>query len=332
MSASTPTGTYFEPDASRALLSIQDLVTEFRTESGTVRAIDGVSFDLRHGECLSIVGESGSGKSATVMSAVGLLPPAATVRSGHAYFDGSDLLAKSERAMNAVRGSEIGIVFQDPMTALNPVMTIGAQIDETLKRHSDLNRAERRDRVLELLADVGISSGRERIGQYPHQFSGGMRQRVMIAIAIANRPKLIIADEPTTALDVTIQAQILDLLLKVQMEVEASLLLITHDLGVVAEMADRVVVMYGGRVVEQAPVDAIFHDTRHPYTRSLLQSLPRMDDEGNERLMVVERPPMLASTGTIAFPHTLAEPPRRLVRVGDDHYVATDLELEGALL
>lgn len=299
---------YYAPDRSGALLSLDSVVTEFRTETGLVRGVDGVSYDVRPGECLGIVGESGSGKSVTVMSALGLLPPSATA-SGHAWFGEHDLLSLSEKQLTDIRGRDIGMIFQDPMTALNPVMTIGTQIDETIKRHNPgMSRASRRARVHELLGDVGIANPAERAGQYPHQFSGGMRQRVMVAIAIANRPKLIIADEPTTALDVTIQAQILDLLLRVQDEVGAALVLITHDLGVIAEMADRVVVMYGGRVVEVAGVDALFHDTRHPYTRSLLASLPRMD-ERPERLATVVRPDR-------------APGEHALVKVGPEHYVA----------
>jgi peptide/nickel transport system ATP-binding protein/oligopeptide transport system ATP-binding protein len=249
------------------------------------------------------------------MSALGLLPRSARVAAGHAYFNGVDLLGRSERQLASVRGKDIGMIFQDPMTALNPVMNVGSQIDETLRAHNPgMTRAQRRARILELLADVGIANGAERAKQYPHQFSGGMRQRVMIAIAIANRPKLIVADEPTTALDVTIQAQILDLLLRVQAEVGAALVLITHDLGVIAEMADRVVVMHAGRVVEQADVDGIFHDTRHPYTKSLLASLPRMDGRA-ERLTGVASP----AAGPADAPSD-----GRLVRVGPQHYVAPE--------
>jgi peptide/nickel transport system ATP-binding protein/oligopeptide transport system ATP-binding protein len=251
------------------------------------------------------------------MSVLGLLPSSATV-SGHAYFDGVDLIGLSERELTRIRGKEVGLIFQDPMTALNPVMTVAAQIDETLRAHNrGMSKAQRRARILELLADVGIANGAERAGQYPHQFSGGMRQRVMIAIAIANRPKLIVADEPTTALDVTIQAQILDLLLRVQAEVGAALVLITHDLGVIAEMADRVVVMNSGRVVEQADVDAIFHDTRHPYTRSLLASLPRMDQRAERLIGGVSSAPTATPVGDGADDS-------RLVRVGQHHYVAPE--------
>ncbi|WP_308800046.1 ABC transporter ATP-binding protein [Agromyces silvae] len=309
--AESPAVDLLRPDESTALLSVQDLVTEFRTEGGKVRGVDGVSFDVRPGECLGVVGESGSGKSVTMMSALGLLPRSATVR-GRAVFDGVDLVTRTDRQLAALRGKDIGVIFQDPMTALNPVMTVGAQIAETIRRHQPgLARSQVTARVHELLADVGIADPESRARQYPHQFSGGMRQRVMIAIAIANRPKLIIADEPTTALDVTIQAQILDLLVRVQGEVGASLVLITHDLGVIAEMADRVVVMYGGRVVETAPVDAIFHDTRHPYTKALLASLPRMDED-QERLAGVSAARRAAAG---------AGP---LVRVGPDHYVAAE--------
>ncbi|MFB2596626.1 ABC transporter ATP-binding protein [Herbiconiux sp. P17] len=308
---------YFRSDPTTALLSLQDVVTEFHTEQGVVRGIDGVSYDVRPGECLGVVGESGSGKSVTIMSALGLLPPSATVTSGQAWFDGVDLLRCSERQLSRVRGKDIGVVFQDPMTALNPVMSVGGQIAESLRAHNPgLSKAARRDRVLELLSDVGIPDPADRAKQYPHQFSGGMRQRVMVAIAIANRPKLIIADEPTTALDVTVQAQILDLLLTVQAEVGAALVLITHDLGVIAEIADRVVVMNGGRVVEQADVDSLFHDTRHPYTRALLGSLPRMDSDVG-RLATVQ-----SQTSTQAVREADGE--RRLVCVGPDHYVSAE--------
>jgi oligopeptide transport system ATP-binding protein len=321
---------HFTSDKDGSLLSLQGLVTEFRTESGIVRGIDGVSYDVKAGECLGVVGESGSGKSVTVMSALGLLPPTARVTAGHAYFEGQDLIGRSERAMGRVRGRDIGLIFQDPMTALNPVLTVGAQIDETLRRHNPgMSRAARRDRIHELMNDVGIADAAERITQYPHQFSGGMRQRVMIAIAIANRPKLIVADEPTTALDVTIQAQILDLLLTVQAEVGAALILVTHDLAVIAEMADRVVVMFCGRVVEQGPVDAIFHDTRHQYTRSLLDSLPRIDKK-TARLQALDGRPELPPTGTVLLDGAPpAAPAESMVRVGQEHFVAREADARG---
>ncbi|OYN97369.1 peptide ABC transporter ATP-binding protein [Enemella evansiae] len=278
---------------SDALLRLENITTEFSTLNGLVRGVNGASYQVRPGETLGVVGESGSGKSVTVMSALGLLPESAKVVAGHAWFDGADLLTMSQRRRAEVRGGEIGMIFQDPMTALNPVMTIGAQIDETLRRHSpDLRtKAQRRDRIIELLTEVGIPAPRQRIDQYPHQFSGGMRQRAMIAIAIANRPKLVIADEPTTALDVTVQAQILELLQKLQDDYGAALVMITHDLGVIAEVARYVVVMYAGRVVEEAPVDDIFHAPRHPYTVGLLESLPRVDDRREQLHAIAGQPP-----------------------------------------
>lgn len=287
---------YYAPDRSSALLSLDSVVTEFRTETGLVRGVDGVSYDVRPGECLGIVGESGSGKSVTVMSALGLLPPSATA-SGHAWFGEHDLLSLSEKQLTDIRGRDIGMIFQDPMTALNPVMTIGTQIDETITRHNPgMSRASRRDRVHELLNDVGIANPAERAGQYPHQFSGGMRQRVMVAIAIANRPKLIIADEPTTALDVTIQAQILSLLKRLRTELDMAVLIITHDLGVVAGFADRLAVMYAGRLVEIGRTEEVLASPSHPYTIGLLRSLPRLDRPRQAALTPIEgSPPDLAS-------------------------------------
>ncbi|NNG19543.1 ABC transporter ATP-binding protein [Naumannella sp. ID2617S] len=278
---------------SGALLRLEDITTEFSTLNGVVRGVNGASYQVSRGETLGVVGESGSGKSVTVMSALGLLPATGKVTRGHAWFDGEDLLTMSAARLREVRGGEIGLIFQDPMTALNPVMTIGAQIEETLRRHSpDLRtRAARRERIVELLTEVGIPAPKQRIDQYPHQFSGGMRQRAMIAIAIANRPKLIIADEPTTALDVTVQAQILELLQRLQDENDSALVMITHDLGVIAEVARQVVVMYAGKVVEEAPVDDLFHAPRHPYTLGLLESLPRVDDRRDQLFAIAGQPP-----------------------------------------
>ncbi|PZF86688.1 ABC transporter ATP-binding protein [Jiangella anatolica] len=274
------------------LLSIDEIVTEFRVEGGVVRAVNGVSLDVRPGETVGVVGESGSGKSVTMMSALGLLPGHGRVVAGHARFRGRDLVGLAERELERIRGREIGLVFQDPMTAFNPVMTVGEQIAEGLRRHqAGLSRRAAGARVVELLAEVGIPAPERRARQYPHEFSGGMRQRAMIAMAMANRPALIIADEPTTALDVTIQAQILDLLGRVQQETEAALIMITHDLGVIAEMTERVVVMYAGRVVETADVDTVFHEARHPYTRGLLRSLPRLDHRVAELPAIGGQPP-----------------------------------------
>lgn len=283
----TPDPTYFTPDPAGSLLSLQDVVTEFRTESGTVRGVDGVSYDVRPGECLGVVGESGSGKSVTMMSALGLLPPSAVVRGGHAYFAGHDLLTESEKELSRRRGRDIGVIFQDPMTALNPVMTIGEQIAESIRRHDRrLGRPAVRARVHELLSDVGIADAPRRAKQYPHQFSGGMRQRVMIAIAIANRPKLIIADEPTTALDVTVQAEIIDLLVDLQEDFGTSIILITHDLGIVAGTCEDTLVMFDGRVMEYRKTADIFDKPEHPYTQGLLAAVPRLDKKV-ERLSTV---------------------------------------------
>ncbi len=264
---------------SEPLLEVSDLRTVFETDEGTVRAVDGVSFAVAPGETLALVGESGSGKSVTALSILRLVPePPGRVVAGRVLFRGRDLLGLPPREMRRVRGREISMVFQEPMTSLNPVFTCGEQIVEVLVLHERLGRRAARARALELLRLVGIPAPEQRLDEYPHQLSGGMRQRVMIAMALACRPALLIADEPTTALDVTIQAQILELLGRLRAELGMALLLITHDLGVVAEVADRVAVMYAGQVVEQAPVEGVFHATRHPYTAGLLASLPRLGE------------------------------------------------------
>ena len=263
-----------------ALLSVEHLRVAF---DGAQVAVDDVSFELAPGETLGIVGESGSGKSLTALAILGLAP--GTV-SGHVRYGGRDLLALSESALNTVRGSEIAMIFQEPMTALNPVFTVGRQIAETLRVHRGLSERAARARCVELLQQVGIADPQARLDRYPHELSGGMRQRVMIAIALACGPKLLIADEPTTALDVTIQAQILALLRELQTRLGMALVLITHDLGVVAQTVDRVLVMYGGRIVEQGPVLAIFDAPAHPYTKLLLQSIPSLDQQ-RERLAVI---------------------------------------------
>jgi oligopeptide/dipeptide ABC transporter ATP-binding protein len=259
------------------LLSVDDLRVEFGTDRGTVYAVNGVSFEIRHGETLGLVGESGCGKSVTSLALLGLLARSARVTSGRALFEGRDLLRMSQRELQDVRGKDIAMIFQDPMTSLNPVHTVGAQIREALTTHFDMTSKQTDARVIELLGQVGIPSARTRVQDYPHQFSGGMRQRVMIAIALACEPKLLIADEPTTALDVTIQAQILDLLRELVTEQGATLILITHDLGVVAGMCERVNVMYAGTLVETGTADQIFSAPRHPYTLGLLRSVPRLD-------------------------------------------------------
>ncbi|HEY0754500.1 MAG TPA: ABC transporter ATP-binding protein [Ktedonobacteraceae bacterium] len=274
------------------LLELQDLKTYFRVKAGRVRAVDGVSFRVRPGERVGVVGESGCGKSVTALSIMRLLPkPAGEQAGGSIYFDGEDLLGLPESTMRKVRGGKIGMIFQDPMTCLNPTMTVGKQISEALRIHLGLNRDEAKRRAISLLEQVGIPAAAERINSYPHQFSGGMRQRVMIAIALACNPRLLIADEPTTALDVTVQAQILELINGVCKDFGTAVVLITHDLGVVAGMTDRVVVMYAGKVVETAPTDEIFANPRHPYTLGLLASVPRLDEDRPEQLRTIEGAP-----------------------------------------
>ncbi|MFW6598228.1 ABC transporter ATP-binding protein [Propionibacteriaceae bacterium Y2011] len=261
------------------VLTVTGLTTEFETSDGIVQAVNDVSFAVHAGETLGVVGESGSGKSITMMSILGLLPPNGRIVAGSVEYGGRDLVTAPERHLQSIRGRDISIIFQDPMTALNPVMTIAQQIDESLRRHSrELDRKGRRARIIELLDQVRIPGSSRRADQYPHELSGGMRQRAMIAMAMANRPAVLLADEPTTALDVTVQAQILDLLHDLQSETGTALVLITHDLGVIAEVSDRAVVMYAGRVVESASVDELFTEPRHPYTRGLLDSRPTIDD------------------------------------------------------
>ncbi|HKQ71725.1 MAG TPA: ABC transporter ATP-binding protein [Polyangiaceae bacterium] len=258
------------------LLSVKNLVTSFRTDTGVVRAVDDVSFEVPKGGTVGIVGESGCGKSVTSLSIMRLVPSPGRVDSGEVRFNGQDLLQLEERDMLAVRGRKISMIFQEPMTSLNPVYTVGAQITEVVRLHQRVSRRAARGRAVEMLKLVGIASPEERVDSYPHQLSGGMRQRVMIAMALSCEPELLIADEPTTALDVTIQAQILDLLRTLQQKLEMSVILITHDLGVVAEFAQRMVVMYAGRVVEQGSVLDLFARPRHPYTEGLLKSIPRL--------------------------------------------------------
>ncbi|HYZ31523.1 MAG TPA: ABC transporter ATP-binding protein [Crenalkalicoccus sp.] len=259
-----------------ALLEIENLQTHFRTPDGVNRAVDGLSFQVEAGETLAVVGESGCGKSVTAMSVLRLIPEPPGRMAGSIRFEGRDLLKLSDREMRHIRGNEISMIFQEPMTSLNPVLTVGRQIGETLRLHQGLSAREAEARAVEMLTLVGIPEPARRVREYPHQLSGGMRQRVMIAIALACNPKLLIADEPTTALDVTIQAQILDLMRDLKHRVGAAIILITHDLGVVAEVAERVVVMYAGRKVEEAPVGPLFRTPRHPYTQGLLGSVPRL--------------------------------------------------------
>ncbi|MFY9580238.1 MAG: ABC transporter ATP-binding protein, partial [Gaiellaceae bacterium] len=274
-----------------ALLSVEDLRVEFSTRRGTVYAVNGISFDIARGETLGIVGESGCGKSVTSLAVLGLLARNGRVRSGRALFEGRDLLQMNDRALRQIRGREIAMIFQDPMTSLNPVLTIGKQIREALKTHFGMDRKDADARATELIDRVGIPSASSRLRDYPHQFSGGMRQRAMIAMALACEPKLLIADEPTTALDVTIQAQILALLRELVAEENAALILITHDLGVVAGMCERVNVMYAGMFVETGSADQLFASPRHPYTLGLLQSVPRLDAARKAQLQPIEGQP-----------------------------------------
>ena len=277
--------------ARQPLLSVEDLRVEFWTQRGTVHAVNGISFDVAPGETLGIVGESGCGKSVTSLALMGILPRAGKVTSGTAMFGDRDLFRLSDRELRRIRGRDIAMIFQDPMTSLNPVLTIGRQIREALVTHFDLSKAEANRRVAELLDDVGIPSAEIRLKDYPHQFSGGMRQRAMIAMALACEPKLLIADEPTTALDVTIQAQILDLLKKLVQDRDTALILITHDLGVVAGMCERVNVMYAGMFMETGSAEQLFSRPRHPYTLGLLQSVPRLDAERKTKLQPIEGAP-----------------------------------------
>jgi oligopeptide/dipeptide ABC transporter ATP-binding protein len=280
-----------------ALLAVNDLRTHFFTREGAVRAVDGVSFSVDRGKTLGIVGESGSGKSVTALSIMGLIPkPPAKIVSGEILFDGRDLTTLSEKQLEDVRGREIAMIFQDPMTSLNPTLRIGTQITEVLDRHYGMSKDEARRRAIELLEEVQIPRAATRLDDYPHRFSGGMRQRVMIAIALACNPKLLIADEPTTALDVTVQAQVLDLLEDLREQHDMALILITHDMGVVAEVADEVAVMYAGQIVEQASGFDLFDRPEHPYTEALLGALPELEGEGvrEGRLVAIPgRPPDL---------------------------------------
>jgi oligopeptide/dipeptide ABC transporter ATP-binding protein len=274
------------------LLEVRQLHTEFRTGAGVVPAVDGISYTVERGETVAIVGESGSGKTAGALSILRLIPdPPGRITEGQIIFDGRDLLRLSEEEIRQVRGSDIGMIFQEPMTSLNPVLTIGRQITETIEQHRGADRAAAQKRAIELLGLVGIADPVRRLKQYPHQLSGGMRQRIMIAIAIACDPKLIIADEPTTALDVTIQAQILELMKELTRRLDVALISITHNLGVVARYANRVNVMYAGRIIESGPAADIYHDPRHPYTMALLHSVPRLDRPRQARLDPVEGQP-----------------------------------------
>lgn len=275
----------------QALLKIENLSTSFFTSRGEVQAVRGVNFEVMPGEILGIVGESGSGKSITCMSIMRLLKSNGRVVSGTAHFEGKNLTDLPEVEMRKLRGNDIAMIFQDPMTSLNPTLTVGEQIIETILAHNSVSRKQARARVVELFELVKIPEAASRLGSYPHEFSGGMRQRVMIAMALACDPKLLIADEPTTALDVTIQRQILLLLKEIQSRLNMAVILITHDLGVIAEITDRIMVMYGGMVMEEASVDDLFKNPSHPYTKGLLTSIPKIGQEGKERLKPIPGSP-----------------------------------------
>jgi oligopeptide/dipeptide ABC transporter ATP-binding protein len=319
-----------QPD--QILLEVRNLQTYFTVREGVAKAVDGVSFQLRRGETLGLVGESGCGKTVSALSILRLLDsPPAEYHAGEIIFDGRDLLKTSESEMQRIRGNSISMIFQEPMTSLNPVISIGSQIEEVLLNHLRLNSSAARQRTLELLRMVGIPSPKSRIEEYPHQLSGGMRQRVMIAIALACHPKVLIADEPTTALDVTIQAQILDLMQQLQADLGTSILLITHDLGVIAETADRVAVMYAGLIVEEADVHTIFKNPVHPYTQGLLRSIPRIDEAQRPRRLteIPGRVPnlfhlpegcMFIDRCPVAIDHCKVDVPE-LVQIEDGHLV-----------
>src|SRR5438874_5319745 len=322
--------------AAEALLSIRDLAVEFRTDDGIVHAVDGVSYDVFPGETLGIVGESGSGKSVSTMALLGLIPqPPGRIASGTATFKGRDLLKMSARELREFRGDEVAMVFQDPMTSLNPVLKIGFQLGEAIKTHyPKVPKDEVKKRVVDLLKLVGVPNPDTRYEQYPHEFSGGMRQRAMIAMSIANSPSLLIADEPTTALDVTIQAQVLEVLKRVQAETNAATILITHDLGIVAELCERVIVMYGGKIVEHGDVHTIFQNPRHPYTIGLMDSLPKLTEDEEWLRPIPGQPPSLINrpAGCAFHPRCFLSqgrlrcreevPPLRATDVGEGHVSA----------
>jgi oligopeptide transport system ATP-binding protein len=276
-------------DKSSVILNVEELYTEFKTQDGIVHAVNGISFHVSQGETLGIVGESGCGKSVSVLSVMRLLPtPPARIASGKVKFLNIDLLQASRQEMQDIRGSKVAMIFQDPMTSLNPVLNVGFQLSEPLRLHLGFSKKQAWDRAAELLEMVGIPQAKNRLTDYPHQFSGGMRQRVMIAMALACNPPLLIADEPTTALDVTIQAQIVELVKQLRDQMGMSLIWITHDLGIIAGLADRVMVMYAGFVVEEADVDELYANPSHPYTSALLRSLPRMDGSPGEKLLTIQ--------------------------------------------
>jgi len=316
----------------RPLLEVKNLQTQFFTQDGVVKAVDDVTFYVMPGETLGVVGESGCGKSMTGLSIMRLIPnPPGKIVNGEIMFDGRDILRMSEEQVRSIRGNDIAMIFQDPMTSLNPVLTINRQISEALQLHMGMNKDQARTRTIELLKMVGIPNAEERIDQYPHQFSGGMRQRVMIAMALSCNPKLLIADEPTTALDVTIQAQILDLMRTLQVERDTGVILVTHSMGVVAGMSDRIQVMYAGHIVETASTEEVFANPRHPYTVGLMKSIPRLDAQRKEKLEpirglppdLIDLPDMCPFVPRCNYAREKCEqknPP--LMKVNEDHYSA----------
>jgi oligopeptide/dipeptide ABC transporter ATP-binding protein len=284
---------------SQPVLQVKDLRTQFFTDDGVVQAVDGVSFDLNAGETLGIVGESGSGKSVTALSILRLVQEPGRIVGGQILFRNSDIVAMSDEEVREIRGKDIAMIFQDPLSSLNPVLTVGFQIEEAIEAHRKVPKKSVLGQAIDLLKQVRIPAAESRVHDYPHQFSGGMRQRAMIAMGLANAPSILIADEPTTALDVTVQAQILELLRDLNRDLKTSIILITHNMGVVASLCTRVLVMYAGRIVESGPVDQIFKSPQHPYTWSLLQSIPRLDSDRHDRLLSIE-----------GLPPDLIKPPR----------------------
>ncbi len=315
-----------------ALLEVKELKTHFFTPEGVIKAVDGISYDVKEGETVALVGESGCGKSVSVLSIMRLIPkPQGRIMGGQIIFDGKDLLKLDDEGIRSIRGKEIAMVFQEPMTSLNPVLTIGRQLMETLELHLEMEKKEAQNRAMELLRLVGIPDARQRLPQHPHQFSGGMRQRMMIAMALSCKPKLILADEPTTALDVTIQAQILELLKNLSQRFGVAIIIITHNLGIVARYADRVNMMYAGRLIERGTCKEIYHNPRHPYTIGLLRSVPRLDQPRKAKLdpiegqppEMVDLPPSCSFLARCKFAvDRCADEAPPLMKVGDDHFSA----------